>query len=250
MRLAIEVDDARARVEQEHDVARILPDLVAVPHERLGRTARRAARERLDVLGPGSGSFEVRRELRCLGARPRLERHLTIGRIADAARRALRGAAGPRGRARGGPSSGPPPCGSVKLLWLPIVFDQCPWTSGCPSGSRAPVHSPGRDHHARVRSRNCAAPCASDERRRQDERQRAAPAARRRVRSMTVCISGSCGPLAARRRRLRHRVVTCRSRACSSSSRSAGSSARDADAAARSASTAACRPSGSSSVAR
>ena len=30
----------------------------------------------------------------------------------------------------------------MKLLWFEIVFDQCPCTSGCPSGSRLPRHSP------------------------------------------------------------------------------------------------------------
>src|SRR5450830_671594 len=35
-----------------------------------------------------------------------------------------------------------PPCGSVKLLWLEIVLDQFPCTSGWPSASFGPVHLP------------------------------------------------------------------------------------------------------------
>src|SRR5262245_49738655 len=58
--------------------------------------------------------------------------------------------------APGAPSS--PPCGRVKLLWLPIVFDQCPCTSGWPSASRGPVHSPDAIGTT-VRSRH-PAPCA------------------------------------------------------------------------------------------
>src|SRR5262245_56048263 len=59
--------------------------------------------------------------------------------------------------APGAPSS--PPCGRVKLLWLPIVLDQCPCTSGWPSASRRPVHSPDAIGTT-VRSRQPAAPCA------------------------------------------------------------------------------------------
>ncbi len=39
-------------------------------------------------------------------------------------------------------SPGVPPWGSVKLLWLAMVLDQKPCTSGWPSGRRLPVHLP------------------------------------------------------------------------------------------------------------
>src|SRR5687767_4304301 len=37
---------------------------------------------------------------------------------------------------------GSPPWGSVQLFWFAMVFDQKPWTSGCPSAVRGPVHLP------------------------------------------------------------------------------------------------------------
>src|SRR5690606_30242656 len=39
-------------------------------------------------------------------------------------------------------SPGGPASGSVKLLWLAMVLDQWPCTSGWPSGRRGPAHSP------------------------------------------------------------------------------------------------------------
>src|SRR6186713_86316 len=53
---------------------------------------------------------------------------------------------GPSGARRS--SSGPPPWGSVKLLWLPMVLDQCPCTSGWPSARTGPVSRPDHGHGA------------------------------------------------------------------------------------------------------
>ena len=79
------MDDPRARVEEEHDVAGVLPDLVVVPHEGLGRPARCAAGQRFDVLGPDR-VLQVRGKLLLSGARPWLKRHLTVRRVCDPAR--------------------------------------------------------------------------------------------------------------------------------------------------------------------
>src|SRR5690606_34383675 len=88
VRLAIQVDDARTRVEHDQDVARVLADLVAMPVERLRHTGRRAARQRFDV-GAGARVGEVRGEVLLCGTRPRLVRDPAIGRVEHATGRAL-----------------------------------------------------------------------------------------------------------------------------------------------------------------
>ena len=96
---SVEVHDARSRIEQEQHVARILADLVAVPHQGFGRSRRRAARERLDVL-LARRVEEVREQVLLHGTRPRQERHLAVRRIADAARCSARGSLHGTDRAR------------------------------------------------------------------------------------------------------------------------------------------------------
>src|SRR5690606_22324304 len=88
MRFVVQVDDPRSVVEEEHDVARILRDLVAVPIQRLRNAAGRAARVGLDVSGV-DGIVETDPELLDLLSRPRAKRQLTVRRVGNAAWRTL-----------------------------------------------------------------------------------------------------------------------------------------------------------------
>ena len=126
MRLGIKVDDSRTRIEEEQHIAWILADLVTVPHERLGWTCGRAPCERLDIFGPRR-VVQTRTELLLSGSRPGLVRDLAVRWITHPARSAIGLAPLPR------PSPQRTIVASlrrVKLLWLPIVLDQWPCTSG------------------------------------------------------------------------------------------------------------------------
>src|SRR5580698_2208251 len=78
------MDHPVARIEKEQDGARILTNLVAVPHERFGWSTGGASCEWLDILRLDR-IIQVFQKLLLFRTRPGLERNLPVRGISDAA---------------------------------------------------------------------------------------------------------------------------------------------------------------------